>query len=62
MENKFISKDDTFYHPICNLCKHHIEGLKCKAFDVIPNEIILGENDHQKPLPNQNNDLVYEPS
>ena len=47
--------------PICNGCKNHIDGLKCKAFEIIPDEILFGENDHSKPLPDQKNDIVFEP-
>lgn len=47
--------------PLCNTCKHHIYGLECKAFKVIPDEILNGENDHSVPLPDQGNEIVYEP-
>ena len=33
---------------------------KCKAFKKIPREIYLGEKNHSKPLPNQDNDIVFE--
>lgn len=46
--------------PICNSCKHWIKDLKCKAFNVIPDEILIGENKHSKPLAKQGNDIVYE--
>jgi hypothetical protein len=46
--------------PICNTCVHHIDGLTCKAFDVIPDSILFGENNHSRPLKNQQNNLVYE--
>lgn len=46
--------------PICNTCVHHVEGLTCKAFDVIPDIILFGDNDHSKPLAHQKNDLVYQ--
>lgn len=52
---------DSFQFPICNDCKNHIRGLKCKAFDMIPDEIFDGDNDHSKPLPEQENDIVFEP-
>ena len=45
---------------ICSRCKHfrRFEG-GCDAFpDGIPDEI---ENDHSKPLPDQENDIVFEP-
>jgi hypothetical protein len=48
--------------PICVNCKHFdLETFTCKAFpEGIPVEIIEGDNDHKKPLPDQNNDLVFE--
>jgi hypothetical protein len=46
--------------PICNTCVHHVEGLTCKAFDVIPDIILFGDNDHSKPMTHQKNDLVYQ--
>jgi hypothetical protein len=52
---------NTFKFPICNKCKNYIKDLKCKAFNEIPDEIILGFNDHSKPLANQDNDIVFEP-
>lgn len=49
--------------PVCNRCKHHIEGFKCKAFgdNLIPLEIIEGDDDHSVPYDIQDNDLVFEP-
>lgn len=47
--------------PICNSCKNHIKGLKCKAFELIPDEIIFGNNKHAKPLKRQKNNIVFEP-
>ena len=51
--------------PICMECKHfdykNLEGLTCKAFpNGIPDDILMGENDHKKPLKKQDNDIVYE--
>jgi len=47
---------------LCQNCKNYFGDLKCQAFsDRIPNEILLGENDHSKPLPDQKNDIVFEP-
>lgn len=45
---------------ICFKCKHFtpLEG-GCKAFDDIPNKILL-ENDHSKPLKGQGNNIVFE--
>jgi hypothetical protein len=47
---------------ICSNCKHfrRFEG-GCDAFpDGIPDEIVLGLNDHSKPLQFQPNDIVFE--
>lgn len=53
-------------------CKHFLgvkqdedgelnERVVCKAFpDGIPEEIAYGDNLHEKPLPDQGNDIVYE--
>lgn len=48
---------------VCFNCKHfrRFEG-GCDAFpDGIPSEITSGENEHSKPLPEQENNLVFEP-
>ena len=53
--------------PICAKCKNFIPNKKhnlCKAFPEppgIPWEIVSGKNDHSKPLPEQKNDIVFEP-
>lgn len=47
---------------ICFNCKHFqiVEG-GCKAFpDGIPDEITSGLNQHSKPLPEQENNIVFE--
>lgn len=48
---------------ICFSCKHYdIEEGVCDAFPKeIPEEILVGLNDHSKPLPEQGNDIVFEP-
>ena len=48
---------------ICFRCKHwRIFNGGCDAFgNDIPREITSGENDHSKPLPEQENDIVFEP-
>ena len=61
MRGKFVSKDYIGHLPICNKCKHRIIGIECKAFDVIPDEILGGDNNHSKPLPDQKNNIVFEP-
>lgn len=44
---------------ICFNCKHYTITEGCAAFpDGIPDEILV-ENAHDKPLPNQGNDLVF---
>lgn len=48
---------------ICFNCKHFIDNgnYTCAAFpDGIPDEIIFGENDHEKPLKGQTNSIVYD--
>jgi len=52
--------------PICMKCKNYLrddfDGLNCNAFPKgIPDEILFGENDHTTPLPDQGNDIVFEP-
>jgi hypothetical protein len=45
----------------CFLCVHYWGDKSCFAFpNGIPNEIIVGDNMHTEPLPNQGNDLVFQ--
>lgn len=50
---------------ICFKCKHFDKfGLNegCDAFPLgIPDEITSGNNDHSKPLKEQDNDIVFTP-
>lgn len=48
--------------PICINCKHFdINTFTCKAFPKeIPEDIIIGLNNHSEPLPNQDNKIVFE--
>jgi hypothetical protein len=46
---------------ICNSCKHKKKGFSCDAFKEIPDAIIEGKNKHTRPLPNQKNNIVFEP-
>lgn len=47
---------------LCSDCVHYLGKTKCDAFsNGIPDEILLGFNDHSKPLPDQDNDIVFEP-
>lgn len=52
-----------YEQPICLKCKHYnLEKGNCAAFpDQIPDEIYLGDNNHSEPLPDQGNDIVFEP-
>ncbi len=53
----------TILEPICVNCKHFdFDKIGCAAFpgQNIPNEILNGDNDHSRPLPDQKNDLVFE--
>ena len=56
-----VEKNGYGSQPVCIKCKNYIKGLKCKAFDEIPDKILLGDNDHTKPLKEQKNDIVFEP-
>jgi hypothetical protein len=49
--------------PPCIDCKFaNLKARTCKAFpDGIPREIISGDNQHTKPLPDQKNKVVFEP-
>jgi hypothetical protein len=54
----------TYPAPICFDCKNFLQefGLNCKAFPKgIPDEILFGENNHTKMLPDQGNEIVFEP-
>ncbi len=49
----------------CNDCKHFahsIKGPECKAYDKIPNDILLGRVEHDKVLPGQKGNFIFEPS
>lgn len=47
---------------LCNNCKNYLGNLRCLAFPFrIPELILIRENDHSKPLPEQDNDIVFEP-
>lgn len=51
------------FEPICFLCKHYNGGARytCKAFPKgIPEEILFGKSEHEKPLPEQTNDIIFE--
>lgn len=52
-----------FQQPICWECKHFIaETYTCIAFPTgIPDEITENMNKHEKPLPDQDNDIIFTP-
>lgn len=39
---------------VCAFCVHYQGKMSCQAFNKIPKEIWLGENDHRKPFPGDN--------
>jgi len=46
----------------CSNCKNYLGNLSCMAFlDGIDKAILEDENPHTEPLPNQGNNIVYEP-
>lgn len=50
------------YKYTCITCQNYNCNLTCIAFpNGIPQEILVGENDHTEPLPEQENNIVFEP-
>jgi hypothetical protein len=47
-------------NPVCLMCKNYKGDWTCLAFNIIPIEILRGENSHSEPLPEQDNDIVFE--
>ena len=45
---------------LCFNCVNYSGDLTCLAFKQIPEEILLGENDHSKPLKGQANDVIFQ--
>lgn len=46
----------------CSKCQNYINNIKCKAFPKgIPENILIGEFDHTKKHPNQDNNTLFEP-
>ncbi|MCZ2101118.1 MAG: hypothetical protein LC107_06230 [Chitinophagales bacterium] len=58
--SRFFEDSSTVHLPKCNICKHHISGLKCKAFDRIPNDIVFDREEHNKVQPDQKGQYVFE--
>lgn len=48
---------------LCGNCENYLELLRCKAFPDrnIPDEILLGDDNHDKIHPEQTGDFVFEP-
>lgn len=46
---------------LCSNCKNYKTEYSCKAFKKIPKSIFLGFKPHNKPLPGQENKIVFEP-
>lgn len=44
----------------CAECKHYLSGCKCRAFNHIPLEFFTDATRHDKPLPEQVGDFVFE--
>ncbi len=45
---------------LCNYCKFYMGNLTCLAFpNGIPEDILLGENNHSKPIAGQVGDYVF---
>ena len=44
---------------ICEQCVHFLGECKCKAFDIIPIDIIYDAEQHNKIIEGQNGDYVF---
>jgi hypothetical protein len=44
----------------CDYCNNFISDSKCKAFDRIPDEILVGIEKHETPYPGDNG-IMFEP-
>lgn len=45
----------------CITCLHYLNERECKAFEVIPREILRGSKGHDKKHKNQKGDYIYTP-
>ena len=46
----------------CYACRNYMGDLTCQAFPKgIPKSILVDENGHSNPLPDQGNNIVFEP-
>ena len=46
---------------LCFNCENYIADSACLAFDKIPNEIIIGNNDHSTIQKGQNGKFIFTP-
>tara|TARA_R110002012_G_scaffold356_12_gene1385 strand:+ start:2275 stop:2475 length:201 start_codon:yes stop_codon:yes gene_type:complete len=60
MINMQTDTTSSYTVPVCNKCKHYIDGIKCKAFKEIPDQILDAENNHTKPFIGDNG-IQFEP-
>jgi hypothetical protein len=57
MEERF---NDIDVKPVkCSTCKHYQKGFKCKAFDLIPEDIFNETIEHDKVLKGQKSTFIY---
>jgi len=65
-KEKYILDDSELtkiiYSPVCTFCKNLLvdSERKCKAFNLIPDTIWEGKNNHTKPYPGDNG-IRFEP-
>ena len=50
---------------LCSSCKNFnkedvLEKVSCKAFSLIPEDILKGNFKHDKPFPGQGNNIIFE--
>lgn len=47
---------------LCDLCKHYFGTLECEAFKRIPNDILIGNNNHSKIQKGQKGKFIFTPN
>ena len=45
---------------LCEDCKHFINGITCRTFDIIPLNVLENPEGHTSVIPDQNGDYVFE--
>ena len=48
------------FTPKCCSCKHYLKHLSCEAFDIIPDNIVFNEIEHNKVIDGQKGEYVFE--